>query len=152
MPAQSRNFDQFQRWQVGSRDVRGLGPIPTEHHRHAPLRVVPAGIVIAADLLTGRHFERIVEGERRQAAILGNPEAVQRGEHGSAQSFAEPERATRSLRELRPLDRPVVILVLELSVLAQLRERGTERDRHHAVGCGLYEIARHSGSRHCQSG
>jgi hypothetical protein len=55
---------------VRPRDIRGLRPVAAEHHRHAPLRVVAGGIVVAADLLARRHIERIVEGERRQAGVL----------------------------------------------------------------------------------
>ena len=46
------------------RDIRRLCPVATKHDRHAPLRVVAGGIEVAADLLTRRHIERIVEESR----------------------------------------------------------------------------------------
>ncbi len=53
------------------------------------------------------------------------------------------KRPARSLRELRPLDRPIVIMVLKLRVFAQLRERSAERGPHHAArGCG-WKVAGH---------
>jgi len=38
-----------------------LRPIAPKHHRHTPLRVVAGRIVVAADLLPGRHVERCAE-------------------------------------------------------------------------------------------
>src|ERR1017187_754579 len=137
------NLGKLDSFHVRPRDIRSLGPVSAKHHRRAPLRVVAGGIIVAANLLARRHVEGIVEGERGQPGVLGHPEVVQRREHRCAQALAEPERAARGLRELRPLDRSVVILVLELSVLAQLRERGAQRRGHHPVGGGLYEIAWH---------
>ena len=46
-----RHLDQFQPLHIRPRDIRGLGPVSPEHHRHAPLRVVAGGIVVASDLL-----------------------------------------------------------------------------------------------------
>ena len=75
-----RHLHQFQPLHVRARDVCGLRPVAPERHRDAALRITARRIVVAADLLAGRHVERIVEDERRQPAVLGNPEAVQRGE------------------------------------------------------------------------
>jgi len=46
-----RHLHQFQPLHVRPRDIRRLRPVATEHHCHAPLRVVAGGILVAADLL-----------------------------------------------------------------------------------------------------
>ena len=70
------HLHKLQTLHIRPRDVRGLRPVPPEHHRHAPLRIVAGGIVVAADLLARRHIERIVESKRGQPSILRDPKAV----------------------------------------------------------------------------
>src|SRR5579883_2706489 len=123
----------------------GLGPHRvTERHCYAPLNVIAGWIKIRADLLTRQDIERVIIGERRQIAVLRDPEIVQRRELRRTQPLAEPVSAPRGLRELRSLNRPVMELVLELHKVAQLRKRRTERLRHHAVGRGWLKVPRHT--------
>jgi hypothetical protein len=56
-----RYLHQFEALHVRLRDVRRLRPRAAEHHRHAPLRVVAGGIVVAADLLAWLAPEPLAE-------------------------------------------------------------------------------------------
>ena len=51
-----RHLLQLQPRHVRPHDTRGLPSRAAEHHRHAPLRVVAGGIVVAADLLARRRI------------------------------------------------------------------------------------------------
>ena len=112
-----RHLHEIKARDVGAADVRRFGPVPSEHHRHAPLRVVASRIVVAANLLPRRHVERVVVQERREAAVLRLIEAVERGQQRGGQTLILSKGFTRGLDELRALNGPVVVAALQLGIL-----------------------------------